>query len=242
MKKTYLQTFQELYKELFAEWTQRNRQEVKQLVSSILKKNELGQKLNKDEESLYYKVQMFLQRACFSQDEIDEQNLTVLGVLKQLSENHIIATYFAKDAAKQNISEAAQKKHMSLKGFEIEKLSASGQNSLRFGPQNETIVPKKVEGLTSRSFDFVRQYGETVEYFLGKVCWGQGGHQNSVKDEIVKFLKSANQYLVNNPDSNMVFTALVDGDAVTQENVEEYRKYTSSRVRFFNSDDYEPYS
>ena len=242
MKKTHLQTFQELYNELFIEWTQRNRREVRILAGSILKKNALRQKLNKDEESLYYKVQMFIQRACFSQDDIDEENLTVNGVLKQILENSFTATTFAKDPTKQNISESAQKKHLSLKGFEIEKLSASGQNSLRFGPKNETIVPKKVEGLTSRSFDFIRQYGETVEYFLGKVCWGQGGHQNSVKDEIVKFLKSANQYLENNPNSNMVFTALVDGDAVTQENVEVYRKYTSSRVRFFNSDEYVPFS
>jgi hypothetical protein len=227
---------------LFSEWTQKNRRQVRRLAGSILKKNELGQKLNKDEESLYYKVEMFFERACFTQEEIDEQNLTVLGLLKQISENPMIATNFAKDASKQNISESAQKKHMTLRGFEIEKLSASGKNSLRFGPKNETIVSKKVEGLTSRSFDFVRQYGETVEYFLGKVCWGQGGHQNSVKDEIVKFLKSANQYLVSNPNSKMVFTALVDGDAITQDNVKEYSKYTSSKVRFFNSDEYEPYT
>lgn len=242
MEKAYLQTFQELYNELLDEWTQRNRVEVRRLASSILKKNELDQKLNKDEKSLRYKVQMHLQRNRYSQDEIDGQNLTVLGLLTELPENHFMASTFAKDPTKQNISEAAQKKHMFLKGFEIEKLSASGQKSLRFGPKNETIVSKKVEGMTSRSFDFVRQYGETVEYFLGKVCWGQGGHQNSVKDEIVKFLKSANKFLENNPDSNMVFTALVDGNAITEENVKEYRQYTNSKVRFFSSDEYVPFS
>jgi hypothetical protein len=242
MKKTYSQTFNELYKELFSEWTRRNRREVKRLSESIREKLENGKKLTKDENDLYYKVQMWFERASFTQEDIDEQNLSISGLLKQISDNFYLATSFSKDAAKQNISEAAQKKHMSQLGYQIEKLSSSGKNSLRFCSQNKTLVSEKVEGGTSRSFDYIKEYGETVEYFLGKVCWGQGGHQNGVKNEIVRFLKSANEFLENNPDSNMVFTALVDGDAITEENVKEYRQYTDSKVRFFNSDEYVPFS
>lgn len=235
MKKTYSQTFNEFYKELFSEWTQRNRTEVKRLSESIRKKLEKGKKLTKDENSLYYKVQMYCERQSFSQEVIRE-------ILKQISESDYVAGHFAKDPSKQNISESAQKKYMGFRSYEIEKLSASGKNSLRFCPKNKTLVWKKVEGGTSRSFDYIKEYGETVEYFLGKVCNGQGGHQNTVKNEIVKFLKSANKFLENNPDSNMVFTALVDGNAITEENVKEYRQYTNSKVRFFSSDEYVPFS
>lgn len=242
MKKTYSQTYHEFYTELFSEWTRKNRREAKRLSESIRKKLKNGKEFTKDENDLYYKVQMWFERACFAQEDIDEQNLSISDLLKQISENLYIQTTFAKDAAKQNISEASQTKHMGQMGYEIEKLSSSGKDSLRFCSQNKTLVDKKVEGGTSRSFDYIRKYDQTVEYFLGKVCWGQGGHQNTVKNEIVKFLKSANKFLENNPDSNMVFTALVDGDAVTDENAKEYRQYTNSKVRFFNSDEYIPYS
>lgn len=242
MKKTYFQIFQELYNELFSEWTRRNRREVMRLSESIQKKLKNGVRLSEDEKSLYYKVQMWFERASFTQEEIDEQNLSVSEILKQILESLIIAQQFAKDAAKQNISETAQKKFMELRGFELEKLSPLGKNSIRFCSQNKTLVSKKVEGGTSRSFDYFRKYGQIIEYFLGKVCWGQGGHQNSVKDEIVKFLKSANKFLENNPeDSDTVFTVLVDGDTITENNLKEYRKYTNSRVRIFSSDTYVPY-
>jgi len=235
MKKTYYQTFDELYKDLFSEWTRRNRREAERLSKSIREKLENGKKLTKDENDLYYKVKMYCERQSFAQEAI-------LEILKRISDSDYDAGHFAKDPSKQNISEAAQKKYMGLRSYEIEKLSSSGKDSLRFCSQNKTLVAKKVEGGTSRSFDYIRKYDQTVEYFLGKVCWGQGGHQNTVKNEIVRFLKSANKFLENNPDSNMVFTALVDGDAITEENVKEYRQYTNSKVRFFNSHEYVPFS
>jgi len=236
MKKTYSQTFDELYKDLFSEWTRRNRREVDRLSKSIREKLENGKKLTKDENDLYHKVQMYCERQSFTQEHISE-------ILKAISDTEHVAGCYAKDPSKQNISEAAQKKHMELRGCELEKLPPSGKNSLRFCPKNKTLVSKKVEGNTSRSFDYFRKYGQTVEYFLGKVCWGQGGHQNSVKDEIVKFLKSANEFLENNPeDLSKVFTVLVDGDAITENDLKEYRKYTNSRVRIFNSDEYVPFS
>ena len=235
MKNTHSQTFAELYKELFSEWTRRNRREAKRLSESIQKKLKNGKTFTEDENALYYKVEMYCNRQSFTEEAIPE-------ILKQISDSDFVAGHFAKDPSKQNISESAQKKHMELRSHKIEKLPSSGTNSLRFCSQNKTLVSKKIEGGTSRSFDFIKEYGQTVEYFLGKVCWGQGGHQNGVKNEIVNFLKSANKFLENNPDSNMVFTALVDGDAVTYENVREYHQYTNSRVRFFNSDEYEPFS
>ena len=119
MKKTYFQTFDELYKDLFSGWTRRNRRDAQRLSKSIREKLKNGKKLTKDEKGLYYKVQMWFERASFTQEEIDEQNLSISEVLKQISESFIVAENFAKDAAKQNISESAQKKHMGQLGMKL---------------------------------------------------------------------------------------------------------------------------
>ena len=68
-----------------------------------------------------------------------------------------------------------------------------------------------------------------------------GGKYFYTISEIVNFLIRSNSYLVNNSESNLIFTALVDGGSLRKKDINEYKKYTSKKVRLMSCDNYKPY-
>jgi hypothetical protein len=235
--------FFNIYKQVLKDLTRRNRKKLCELSKSILMKGENSQRLSKKEKELIKKIDNFILRAHF-EDDTNWTRYKILDLCSKIYDSELqqlAAHNFVMDATKQSASEKAQLECMESRGYKMEKMSVSGENSLRFSETSNSLVHVKVEGETSRSFDYKRVYLDFTEYFFGKVCFSQGGHQNSVKSELVNFLKSSIEYLKNNPNSNLVFTALVDGDSLTEENLKEYQKYTSKRVRLVNCDSYQPF-
>jgi hypothetical protein len=228
--------FKNVYLSVYEEMSTKNIQITKKIAHTILKKE--CAKLNSEEKKLYEKIKNFLERN-FLNKKYDVTNILNL-LISNSKESELIICNFSKDVTKQNISEKVQLKVMSLNGVNMKKMSSSGKSSLRFSENNSSLVDKKSEGLTSRSFDYkiIKKTG-SVEYVLGKVCNHQGGHQNSVKDEIIKFLRSANEYIIKNPNTQESFLALIDGDSFTVSDYEKFSRYTCGRVRVLNSDNYE---
>lgn len=232
--------FNTVYNEIKKNLTRGNRRELHRLAVSLKKKGISG-KLTKGERELLKKIDNHLERNHY-ESNIDRE--MIIDWVSRLNEGPIYefsAQQFVKDALKQSASEKAQMKCMEENGFPMSKMSASGKNSLRFDKESKSLIPTKTEGVTSRSFDYKREYNGFVEFFTGKVTYGQGGAQNGVKEEIVNFLKRAKKFLEKNTDSNFVFTALVDGDAFTESDLLSYQQYTSDRIRLMSSDNYTPY-
>jgi hypothetical protein len=231
--------FNDTYKSIVKELTRKSRRELQRLSVSILKKG-LYSKLTKTEKELINKIDNFIGRSYFEGgfEWTTKEILELCTELLTCKKCQMSAQQFVKDATKQSASEKAQIEHMKLRGFEISKMPASGKNSIRFNEKSNILVPDKIEGETSRSFDYVRKYDGITEYFLGKVVFSQGGHQNGVKSEIIDFLIRSKKYLQENPDSMLIFTALVDGDSLTNDDYENYKKYTSEKVRLMNCDNY----
>ena len=234
--------FNDTYKSIVKELTRKSRRELQRLSVSILKKG-LHSKLTKTEKELINKIDNFIGRSYFEKgfEWTTKEILELCTELLTCKKCQMSAQQFVKDATKQSASEKAQIAHMKLRGFEIFKMSASGKNSIRFNEKSNILVPDKIEGETSRSFDYVRKYDGVTEYFLGKVVFSQGGHQNGVKSEVIDFLVRSKKYLQENPDSMLIFTALVDGDSLTNDDYENYKKYTSKKVRLMNCDNYEQF-
>jgi len=233
--------FNTIYKEIKQNLTRGNRRELQRLAVSLKKKGISG-KLTRDERDFLKKIDNHIERSHYDSNITRED---IIEWVSKLNEGGIYewgSQQFVKDALKQSASEKAQIKCMEEKGFEMSKLAASGKNSLRFDEKSKNLIPTKTEGVTSRSFDYKREYNNHIEFLTGKVTFGQGGAQNGMKDEIVNFLKRAKSYLQQNPDSNYVFTALVDGDSLTESDLSSYKQFTSNRVRLMSCDTYRPFS
>ena len=192
--------FNDTYKSIIKELTRKSRRELQRLSVSILKKG-LHSKLTKTEKELINKINNFIGRSYFEKDFewTTKEILELCTELLTCKKCQMSAQQFVKDATKQSASEKTQIAHMKLRGFEIFKMSASGKNSIRFNEKSNILVPDKIEGETSRSFDYVRKYDGVTEYFLGKVVFSQGGHQNGVKSEVIDFLVRSKKYLQENP-------------------------------------------
>jgi hypothetical protein len=223
------------------ELTHNGRDELQRMSESILRKGINSEKLTKSEINLINKTKNHIERSHYTSNVTPEMLLVYCSKLYEDPKFEILSQQFVKDATKQSASEKAQLKCMEENGFKMVKMSASGKNSLRFDGKNEYLIPYKIEGVTSRSFDYSLKYSGITEFFLGKVVEGQGGHQNQVKSEIVNFLIRSNSYLVNNSESNLIFTALVDGGSLRKKDINEYKKYTSKKVRLMSCDNYKPY-
>lgn len=231
--------FNTVYNEIKKNLTRRNRRELHLLAVSLKKKGISG-KLTKGEREFLKKAYNYLERNHFESKITIEMIIDWVSRLDEGGQYEFLAQPFVKDSLKQSASEKAQMKCMEENGFPMCKMSASGKNSLRFDKESKSLIPTKTEGVTSRSFDYKREYNGFVEFFTGKVTYGQGGAQNGVKEEIVNFLKRAKKFLEKNADSNFVFTALVDGDAFTESDLLSYQQYTSDRIRLMSSDNYTP--
>jgi hypothetical protein len=234
--------FQDTYKKIYQTLTRNNRRQNQKLSESILKKGISSSKLSVKEKNLLGKLKNWIDRSCFDFDYTVEELLLDMKDSLTNRECQKSTQAFVTAATRQSVSERAQLETMKSRGFSVEKLSAQGKKSLRFNQDSSQLNAIKTDGETSKSLDYRRSYSGFEEYFLGKVCYGQGGHQNNVKEEIIDFLKRSNSFLDQNPNSDYIFTALIDGDALSEKDMLEYNKYCSPRVRLMSCDTYESFS
>lgn len=116
------------------------------------------------------KINSFIERwPCFTIEQVKEQILT----------NDLVAAQFAKDPAKQNISEKAV---ISLIGAD-KKVPASGKNCIRFTSNGE-IVHSAIAG-ASKSVDFVID----GIYYTQKYTMEAGGAQDNQYHDVIEFLE-----------------------------------------------------
>jgi uncharacterized protein YdaT len=230
------------YKEIIKNLTRQNRREMSRIANSIIKKGGLDSKnLTEKERKLKVKLENWFERSFLESDYTISELLFDCANCLTNRDCEIKSQQFVINATRQSASEKAQLEYMASRGYLMSKIPGSGKNSIRFNQDSSMLIPNKLEGETSRSFDYKRDYNGITELFTGKVTFGQGGSQNGTKSEIVDFLRRSNVFLKNNPDLNMVFTALVDGDSFTSEDFLEFGKFTSNRVRLMSSDNYVPY-
>lgn len=160
-------------------------------------------------------------------------------VLKQITQNDLIASQFCKSAAKQNSSEKCQLDYIKeYKNINLENLSAGGTNTWRFvSNTGEFKQTPKVEGKTSHSFDF-RYRGKYDYFIMAKVTTTQGGGQNQQRQEMLDIIDDMKMFYVKNPDSNIRFVLLLDGDSYDGEGMTPFIKKAKSENRIFitNSD------
>jgi hypothetical protein len=234
--------FNSTHQKILENLTHNSREEMVRLSLSILKKiKDEYPWYSEDEEALIHKIDSFIFRSHFKFEHSFGEILLDCSKSLTCKLCERASQPFVKDATRQSASEKAQMEHMMERGFPLSKMTSSGQFCVRFNESSQNFTSIKIEGKTSRSFDYKRTYDGITEYFLGKVVFSQGGHQNTVKSEIVDFLTRANLYLNNNVNSSYIFTALIDGDSLTKNDIKEYQKYCNHNVRLCNSDTYQPY-
>ena len=151
--------------------------------------------------------------------------------LFRVSTEEYLASMFAKDASKQNMSEILQKSFLSNRGIYVDKLPAAGKDAVRL-LNGQLIYGNDRGGKATKSIDFNRN-GELI---FAKVTTGQGGGQDNQYRDVIDFLKEANKYDVKYGDRK--FTALVDGDYYTEEKLKTLNKFETKNIRITSSDEF----
>jgi len=206
-----------------------NQKNVVKWSQEILDNGGIGK--TKRQKELLVKIENYIKRNYL--DKVVNDVLVDITTFK----NTYAIVQFAIEITRQNISEKVQVEHLKSKGFKINKMGNA--SAPRFSKDSTKLTYKKMEGETSRSFDYkVEKENGYIDYGLGKTTFSQGGGQNSTKSEIVQFLNSALKYCESNPDEKISFFALIDGDSYTKEDLLGFSKHTSEKVRVCNSDTY----
>ena len=143
-------------------------------IIDIMKKNRIANiiQVRKEINSLWVqeKIDNYLERfsGLFSKEE----------VIQQILDNDLIASFFAKDPSKQNVSEKE-----CAKWIGAEKLPALGKNCIRFDEEGN-IVSKKDVGV-SKSADFLVEGIYFTQKYTGE---NSGGAQDNQYEDVVTFL------------------------------------------------------
>jgi hypothetical protein len=216
-------TFLEFYREFSVAQATRNIQECSKEAKRILEEEET----TKEGKKLLKKIQNYLDRTGLQ--------MRVASVLKQITENELVASQFSKDPIRQNISERTQMEFLKLKGIEITKLAGASDQAWRFLKGTGILTQTNKSKNTTHSLDFERVGSEWHDFIMGKTTIGEGGIQNHQREEMVEILKEMELYISKN-DDNKRFVLLLDGDHY---NLEDLRELTSSnRILITDSNEY----
>lgn len=134
-------------------------------------------------------------------------------------EHECMASFFAKEAGKQNASEKAQLSFLKQRGITLKDLP----NSKKKGK----IIKGVEKTLDFTSIKFPNRF------FIAKTCMGSGGSQDGTFNEV----RDAVRNLYNDPQPEEVY-ALVDGTRFHKEAVEILKKYETDNIKITNSNIY----
>ena len=201
---------------------------VKQLAETIL-----SGEILKGKRKFPCKEQRDLQRKV--ENHINRYNLveSPLSVIEQIIENDLVASLFAKSPTQQNLSEVLQVEYALSRGFVLKKLPAGGEDALRLY-NGQFVWGTDCGGKASKSIDFECD----GTFICAKVTNGQGGGQDSVKREILDFLKQANLYNDHWHRHEKKFTVLADGNYYTERVLDEFNPFLTDNIRVMNSDNF----
>lgn len=130
-------------------------------------------------------------------------------IMARLKTDTVIASFFAKDPAKQNNTEIwvanMIKENISVKNFSI--LSKGGTDSVRIGVDGNMIFGDSKE-LSTKSVDFKFEIGNETFLCTQKFTRGRGGSQDNQKKDVIEFLRYGSRVMKD----KTVFVAILDGD------------------------------
>lgn len=139
-------------------------------------------------------------------------------LIEQIKQNNIVASFFSKDPAKQNLTEniVAEiiKSNKDVKDFQV--LSKGGKNSIRLNSNGE-FVYGKCNMKDTKSVDYVFTYKSNQFYATQKFTRGRGGSQDNQCRDVIDFLKHGS---LRNKEH---FMAVLDGDYYTEEKMKELK-------------------
>lgn len=191
-------------------------EKIKSRINSIKQIRMDLQSSGKEYNDVLMKIQNFIDRfdGGFSQEEI----------IAKIYNDDVVAAMFAKDPAKQNISEK-----MCAMYIGIERAPQSGKNCIRFTDSGNIVATKKEGGC--KSVDFILPEGVyATQKYTGN---NTGGAQDNQFDDVVLFLKNGSIY--------HKVAAIVDG-WYWEENQAKKRLMEmfkdNSNVYIFSADDY----
>lgn len=121
-----------------------------------------------------------VQQAAVNNEEwLCDKILDFMQLLVKIQNDLMVASLFAKDPSKQNVSEK-----MVAELLDIEKLPAGGANSVRFNKEGELVSQNTPDA--SKSADFLYN-GIYLTQKYTRVC---GGAQDNQRDDVITFLEN----------------------------------------------------
>lgn len=121
-----------------------------------------------------------------------------------------IAVRLAKDPTRQNIYEKSFNKFMKENRNEFTKLKSQGKNA-KYLTENGLLKGNVPSGIDkTKSLDFFEKIGNTEYYYYHKYTKVTGGAQANQHNDMVHFIRLANNYCQNFND-NINFVGVIDG-------------------------------
>lgn len=190
---------------------------------------------NKKLKWLKEKVENHISRHNFNED------FSPNDFYQKIIDDVVVASCFAKPVVKQNQSEKLQSEYLKQRGIKVKKLPATGKKSYRFIVGTGKFGQyKKDEDRTTHSMDFFCKGKKYHDYIMAKVTTTKGGAQNQQRHEMINIIKDMELYVEKNPNTNLRFVLLLDGDNYEKESFEVFKKHDSERIYITNSDQYLP--
>lgn len=158
------------------------------------------------------KIKNYLERFSFL-------DLTYEDVVNEIMSNDLVASFFAKDPNKQNITEKTIANIIKNLNF-ISNFQNYNSKTEIFVVNGE-MTNKRALGVKSVDYSFVSK--NITYYVTQKYTKGKGGSQDNQFHDVVSFLQNCK----NNKLTDTAFLAIVDGDYYTEEKIKTLQELTT---------------
>ncbi len=168
-------------------------------------------------------------------------NCSIESILKKIKTDPEIATFFAKDPAKQNEAETLVseliKQNPTINNFKV--LPKAGIKSIRIGIDGNFIygnktqnnkTSNKIENAT-KSVDFYFEIDTDIYYCTQKFTRGAGGSQDNQCHDVINFLTYGSRNTSN--DESRYFVAILDGDYFNSKKIDEINETFNTYTNVF---------
>lgn len=158
------------------------------------------------------KIKNYLERFSFL-------NLTYEDVVNEIISNDLVASFFAKDPNKQNITEKTIANI--IKNLNFVSNFQNYNSKTEIFVVNGEMTNKRALGVKSVDYSFVSK--NITYYVTQKYTKGKGGSQDNQFHDVVSFLQNCK----NNKLTDTAFLAIVDGDYYTEEKIKTLQELTT---------------